>query len=50
MVEFSKWFRRDMSDVDFIWNLLMLTITDGVWIIVMLIYHSIKNVKRRNSK
>lgn len=39
---FAKWFRHELSDVDFIWNLTMLAVTDGFWIFVMILYYTFR--------
>ena len=46
---FAKWFRHDLSDFDFLWNMTWLLMTDGLWFIVMVIYY-LNKYKRRKQR
>ena len=45
---FGRWFRYELSDFDFIWNIMMMASTRGVWFFLMMIYFGIKyHVEKR---
>lgn len=45
---FGKWFRYELSDFDFLWNILMMACTRGLWFWCMMLYFGIKcYIKKR---
>ena len=44
---FAKWFRHDLDNFDFVWNILLICVTDGLWFWGMLLYYWFKHYRNR---